>query len=128
MDLDWVNRRAWASAAIGQRFEHVDVMRMFNDDPETDCRDHWWEKSAATTRNLRAVDQASHEEAVVGFIAGVTAPPGKRMGTRVAIISAGRELQLRAGRHGRVRDQGHAKPGGNGDSAQVGALAMRAGG
>jgi succinyl-CoA synthetase alpha subunit len=63
--------------------KHIDVMRMFNDDPDTDAVIMIGEANAA-----RWIKD-NMKKPVVGFIAGVTAPPGKRMGHAGALISGG---------------------------------------
>jgi succinyl-CoA synthetase alpha subunit len=70
--------------------KHVDVLRMFNDDPETDAVVMIGE-IGGTDEEAAALWAKDHmKKPVVGFIAGVTAPPGKRMGHAGAIISGGK--------------------------------------
>ncbi len=104
--------------------KHIDVMRMFNDDPETDAVIMVGEIGGDDEETCARWIKAYMKKPVVGFIAGVTAPPGKRMGHAGAIISGGKGTADReARRHGRMRHQGHAQPGGNGHFAQVGLVA-----
>ncbi len=70
--------------------KHIDVMRMFNDDPETDAVIMIGEIGGPDEADAARWVKANMKKPVVGFIAGVTAPPGKRMGHAGAIISGGK--------------------------------------
>jgi succinyl-CoA synthetase alpha subunit len=70
--------------------KHVDVMRLFNDDPETDAVIMVGEIGGEDEENCARWIKSNMKKPVVGFIAGVTAPPGKRMGHAGAIISGGK--------------------------------------
>jgi succinyl-CoA synthetase alpha subunit len=70
--------------------KHVDVMRMFNDDPDTDAVIMVGEIGGEDEENCAHWVKSNMKKPVVGFIAGVTAPPGKRMGHAGAIISGGK--------------------------------------
>jgi succinyl-CoA synthetase alpha subunit len=70
--------------------KHVDVMRMFNDDPDTDAVIMVGEIGGEDEENCARWIKSNMKKPVVGFIAGVTAPPGKRMGHAGAIISGGK--------------------------------------
>jgi succinyl-CoA synthetase alpha subunit len=70
--------------------KHVDVMRMFNDDPHTDAVIMVGEIGGDDEETCARWVKAYMKKPVVGFIAGVTAPPGKRMGHAGAIISGGK--------------------------------------
>ena len=67
--------------------KHVDVMRMLNDDPETDAVIMIGEIGGPDEADAALWCKAHMKKPVVGFIAGVTAPPGKRMGHAGALIS-----------------------------------------
>jgi succinyl-CoA synthetase alpha subunit len=69
--------------------KHIDVMRMFNDDPDTDAVIMIGEIGGPDEAEAAMWVKANMKKPVVGFIAGVTAPPGKRMGHAGALISGG---------------------------------------
>ena len=70
--------------------KHLDVMKMFNDDPDTEGVVMVGEIGGSDEENCAAWVKDHMTKPVVGFIAGVTAPPGKRMGHAGAIISGGK--------------------------------------
>jgi succinyl-CoA synthetase alpha subunit len=70
--------------------KHIDVLRMFNDDPQTEAVIMVGEIGGANEEEAARWVKANMKKPVVGFIAGVTAPPGKRMGHAGAIISGGK--------------------------------------
>jgi succinyl-CoA synthetase alpha subunit len=70
--------------------KHIDVMRLFNDDPDTDAVIMVGEIGGEDEENCARWIKSNMKKPVVGFIAGVTAPPGKRMGHAGAIISGGK--------------------------------------
>jgi succinyl-CoA synthetase alpha subunit len=69
--------------------KHIDVMKMFNDDPDTDAVIMIGEIGGPDEANAARWIKDNMKKPVVGFIAGVTAPPGKRMGHAGALISGG---------------------------------------
>jgi len=70
--------------------KHIDVLRMFNDDPGTEAVIMIGEIGGTDEETAARWVKANMKKPVVGFIAGVTAPPGKRMGHAGAIISGGK--------------------------------------
>ena len=70
--------------------KHIDVMQLFNDDPDTDAVIMIGEIGGPDEADAARWCKAHMKKPVVGFIAGVTAPPGKRMGHAGAIISGGK--------------------------------------
>jgi succinyl-CoA synthetase alpha subunit len=70
--------------------KHVEVMRLFNDDAETDAVIMVGEIGGSDEEECAQWIKANMKKPVIGFIAGVTAPPGKRMGHAGAIISGGK--------------------------------------
>lgn len=71
--------------------KHVDVMKMFNDDPETDAVIMIGEIGGPDEAAAARWCKDNMTKPVVGFIAGVTAPAGKRMGHAGALISGGED-------------------------------------
>ena len=69
--------------------KHIDIMKMFNDDPDTDAVIMIGEIGGPDEANASYWVRDNMKKPVVGFIAGVTAPPGKRMGHAGALISGG---------------------------------------
>ncbi len=70
--------------------KHIDVMKMFNDDPATEAVIMIGEIGGSDEESAARWVKDHMKKPVVGFIAGVTAPPGKRMGHAGAIISGGK--------------------------------------
>jgi len=70
--------------------KHLDVMKMFNEDPRTEAVVMVGEIGGTDEEECARWVKANMTKPVVGFIAGVTAPPGKRMGHAGAIISGGK--------------------------------------
>jgi succinyl-CoA synthetase alpha subunit len=70
--------------------KHIDVMKLFNDDPGTEAVVMIGEIGGSDEEDAARWVKANMKKPVVGFIAGVTAPPGKRMGHAGAIISGGK--------------------------------------
>ena len=68
----------------------LDVLAMFEADPDTDLVVMVGEIGGSDEEDCARWVKANMKKPVIGFIAGLTAPPGKRMGHAGAIISGGK--------------------------------------
>jgi succinyl-CoA synthetase alpha subunit len=71
-------------------FEFVDILEMFNADPGTEAVVMIGEIGGSAEEQAAGWIKTHMTKPVAGFIAGQTAPPGKRMGHAGAIISGGK--------------------------------------